>query len=131
MGIEKDLEIINNYPDLFGEPPFNPRDSLIAFGLEIGDGWHALLIRTLDKIREELKKNPIEYFRIIQVKEKFAGLRIYADYANNVIDDIIDKAEIESMHICDVCGESGKVRNNGWLTVRCEKHIKGRTKDDE
>lgn len=125
------IQIIEKYPDLFGKPPFDPRKTLIAFGLEIGEGWFPLLEETLDKIRAELQENPIKNFRIIQVKEKFGGLRVNTNYSPEAICEIIDEAERKASKICDVCGKPGKIRVGGWIVTRCDEHVRPRSEDDE
>ncbi len=60
---------------------------------------------------------------IIQVKEKFGGLRIYADYYVKEIEDVIVEVGKESLTVCEECGNSGSlVKYNGWYKTRCENH---------
>jgi RNA polymerase-binding transcription factor DksA len=54
-----------------------------------------------------------------QVKEKFGGLRFYIGGAEKEIHDRITKAEAESYHVCEVCGEPGKLRQTGWVLTLC------------
>jgi hypothetical protein len=57
--------------------------------------------------------------RLAQVKEKFGGLRFYADDVPEAGEDLIRKAEGDSYHICEECGEPGKLRAKGWWKTRC------------
>ncbi len=61
---------------------------------------------------------------ILQVKEKFGGLRIYTDYYVKEIEDVIIEAGKESFNTCEECGNTGTlVKLNGWYKTRCELHI--------
>jgi formylmethanofuran dehydrogenase subunit E len=45
--------------------------------------------------------------------------------------DIVDKAEIESSHTCERCGEVGKTRTNrSWLVTLCDKCEKIRVQQE-
>ena len=81
----------------------------------VGDGWAPLIHRIFDTL-ENIKGN----VKIVQVKEKFAGLRVYTDYVNDELDAVIRQAERESFTICEVCGKPGKVRGKGWHYTACD-----------
>jgi hypothetical protein len=59
-----------------------------------------------------------------QIKEKYGGLRFYIGDRSNDIDDRITQAEIESMHTCQICGNLGELRTEGWYSTLCAKHAK-------
>lgn len=53
------------------------------------------------------------------------SLRLYVCGATDEIYKLINKAEIESGHICEDCGKKGKLINyNGWLRTQCKKCLK-------
>lgn len=60
--------------------------------------------------------------RAAQVKEKFAGLRVYMTEYTPEINAAIDEAEEESLKTCETCGEPGIVRSGGWALTLCDKH---------
>lgn len=103
------------------------------FGLEMADGWKPIAQRVIDKIIEYNNNSPENsVIYIDQVKEKFAGLRIYVTY-DNVPDDaikdietLIEEAEKEASETCEECGtkENVGMRINGWYTVMCENCAK-------
>ena len=66
---------------------------------------------------------------LIQVKEKFGGLRFYIDGGNNYIDGMISLAEDMSYRICEICGTSKNIgQTSGWITTICKDCFdKGRT----
>lgn len=57
-----------------------------------------------------------------QIKEKFGTLRFYVNGADDYCHGIINFAESMSACTCEVCGQLGKLNNQGWLKTRCEKH---------
>lgn len=105
------------------------RMSFPMFGLEMGDGWKPIAQKVIDAIMEYNNSSPEDsVIYIDQVKEKFAGLRIYVTYDNvpkdtfDKIENLIKEAETEAAHTCEECGSKENVgmRMNGWYTVMCE-----------
>ena len=83
----------------------------------VGSGWN-LLIKNLiqDLIRLGWDKE------VIQVKEKFGGLRFYINEGTSEIHQRIAKAELESMKICEITGKLGKLRTDiGWYRTLCDE----------
>lgn len=83
----------------------------------VGKGWKPLVMKLAKDIAE------IENVEVLQVKEKFGGLRFYiGSYRNDRIDDLISKAEEESYKICEECGARENVETKGsWLLTLCKK----------
>lgn len=86
---------------------------------EVGEGWYPLI----KELIEDLKKLGWNG-NILQVKEKFGGLRFYIGYGDDAIFDRITKAEAKSLTICEECGEPGKHRGKGWFYVSCDRHVR-------
>lgn len=85
----------------------NPDTIYSACGFECGPGWLALFIKFADYI-ETLNIDP-QYVRILQIKEKYWTLRLYAEvpaYVDEEVHDLIDRLESESARVCEVCGSS-------------------------
>lgn len=65
---------------------------------------------------------------IAEVKEKYGTLTVYAYSETNddEVQKILNKYEEKSKHICELCGEKGKMRTmqGDWLKVLCEKCLK-------
>ena len=85
----------------------------------VGKGWERL-VRKVYNAKEGLGI-PIG---IIQVKEKWGGLRIYTDYSNKELDKVIYDVEHESLEVCEVCGRPGKLRGSNWYYTSCDEHIR-------
>jgi len=88
---------------------------------ECGAGWNSL-IDPLIKLCEE------RGITILQIKEKFGGLRFYVSAVPSQrvgapadILEAIEKAEDASVTICEMCGEPGKVRGGAWIKTLCDR----------
>jgi hypothetical protein len=109
MNQENEQKLVEKYPQIFKD----------YRGLECGDGWFDLIDQLCADI---MATNPPENLRADQVKEKFGGLRFYASGITKEIYKLIDKAETKSFHICERCGSTAHVTNEGgWLSTLCAK----------
>ena len=95
--------------------------------LGTGIGWYNLiytLTNCIDGRLEHLNKDGGNRKVVIaQIKEKFGGLRYYADGdVDEQMDGMIDFAEALSYTICEECGAPGKLRSGGWMRTLCDKH---------
>jgi hypothetical protein len=86
---------------------------------DVEDGWLQLIKNLIIEL--------IEFGwdgKILQVKQKYGGLRFYIQNETVVERTIISKYEKESYNICEICGNLGnQVTKNGWIVTLCEKHI--------
>jgi hypothetical protein len=81
-------------------------------------GWRPIVGRLIDDLGQ-LQWNGV----VLQVKEKFGGLRFYVDQHRPEIDSRIDQAEMESEQTCQVCGEPGTQSEiRYWISTLCEDH---------
>jgi hypothetical protein len=89
--------------------------SMLNYALEKDTGKAAELEEKLAVAIEEL---PV----IVQVKEKFGGLRFYVQKATSEHYAYIEFAEAMSYRTCEDCGDRGSSRQGGWIKVRCDRH---------
>ncbi len=92
--------------------------------LECDSGWNDLLDRLCTKIEAELAKDQYakKEFKVMQVKEKFAGLRFYISTGNDAIFEFIEQAENESFSICEDCGKPGNEYSlRCWVCIMCKE----------
>jgi hypothetical protein len=77
------------------------------------------------KVRKNLTKSQM----VTDIKDKFAGLRIYG-YFGDEIEAIIEKAEEECYRTCERCGSNQRVRTvgKGWLYNLCKSCIYTKSK---
>ena len=87
----------------------------------VGAGWAQLVQEVFSKM-EQLGNN----IKIVQVKEKYGGLRIYTNVMHDEFEKVILDVERRSYTICDTCGVPGKLRSGGWYRTLCDEHAGGR-----
>ena len=62
-------------------------------------------------------------FEVLQVKEKFGGLRFYVNCRRNeAIRQRIGIAADESFRTCEVCGQPGELREDSFIKTLCDEH---------
>lgn len=88
--------------------------------IECGYGWDHLVQPLLVELEQLGGK-------ILQVKEKFGGLRFYYLLEENHLlpnnfAQKVDEAELQSVATCEVCGEPGFRRSGGWIKTLCDQH---------
>lgn len=119
--MKKELEktLIEKYPKIFRDMYGDETQTCLTWGCECGDGWFGLIDELCDRI---VQLDPPDDFYVLQVKEKFGGLRFYTIGATLDIDDLIDEAEHRSYKICESCGSMvDVVLTSGWMTTICKK----------
>ena len=79
----------------------------------VGPGWSSLIHRAYNA-------RPIGV-HITDVKEKFGGLRICVDTAPDDYYDLLWDMIAESETICEMCGQPGTLRANGWWKTLCDE----------
>lgn len=82
-------------------------------------GWSDLLWKLCSDI-EALRPN--QDFKVVQIKEKFGGLRFYVQNSNESIDKLISEAEGKSYFLCEECCAPGERRAGGWVKTLCSIH---------
>ena len=117
----------------------------------IGNGWVPFVNRLVDEIdmllsrynRDTDKEVTIS---IVQIKEKFGGLRFYFDFVDYPMSDDVDlqsfvhtefakvsdtiyrmvsRFESLSHHLCETCGSYAELRKHrGWLYTACDDHVR-------
>lgn len=102
----------------------------------VGDGWVPIVEELVDTFKE---LDLGDRFEIVQVKEKFGGLRFYYSFqppegANDIeiemykaqerlIDSFIRVAEYKCSKTCEVCGKPGSTRlDRNWVLTLCDRH---------
>lgn len=149
MKEELEHKLYNDFPELFTE-------EILHYGIAIGDGWYNIIYalchqlvarkRSLEMIanmtsrsqsaspsliahdQERHQHECNQLPKIVQVKEKFGGLRFYADGCTEAQDQLISFAETLSAMTCEVCGAPGTLRTDGWIKCLCDTHHKERKK---
>lgn len=113
------------YPRLFPEGP-------LPWGFEVGDGWSGIIVALCARIDTLMKDAPAARMAVVQVKEKFGGLRFYYhlegadEKLSGEILAAVDLATKVCGHVCERCGRHGSLQNrSGWLGTLCEDCVGG------
>ena len=122
--------LVAQYPELF-RTELDGRYLAPGFP-EVGDGWRALVETAVARISEAVAAAAPASVRIVQLKEKFATLRLYwygealSRETENAVADAVALAEARSACTCEVCGDAGVLhRAGGQLLAACASHAKG------
>jgi len=117
------------YPAIYGKTCF----------IEVRDGWFPLVEKGFE-ITQKYRNLGVANLEVVEVKEKFGGLRFYTshtyDTGNNLMDKFheeIRELEEESFGTCEACGVFGSGPGyvetksiGGWLTTLCSGCQKSR-----
>ena len=117
-------EMKSKYPKMFSQP---------FGGFAIGKGWYPIIDSLCRQIQHhvEWKQEQKEKYRrgsgceqvvVLQIKEKFGGLRFYYRGGDDVVDGMVRMAESWAGHSCEECGNVGKHRGGGWIRTLCDLH---------
>jgi hypothetical protein len=87
----------------------------------VGSGWASLIDAIYDRLPEDA--------HVLQVKEKWGGLRFYVSGTTELL-DFIDEMEARSLRICEVCGQPGKTREGGWVRTLCDEHARAAVREN-
>ena len=118
------LKIRNNFTD---EYILDNDKNYISWEEEIPEGWNIAFGEVMiDELNDILVKyNFTDSYRIIQIKEKFGGLRWYdngiPEEAVNDYNIWLDKYEELSYNTCIRCGEPATHMTNGWIEPLCNE----------
>lgn len=104
-------EIVENYPNLFLKPR-----------ISINKGWIPLVTELLDAIEWRLKFTG-EKTKIVQIKQKFGGLRVWVEPSDDFIKGMVHLTEAMSYNICEYCGTNENLgrTQEGYIATCCRK----------
>ena len=92
------------------------------YGEETGEGWKSIIADTHKRLRH---LDPD--YTILQIKEKFGGLRYYFAQSKTIdpitweiMEDVVIAAELRCSRMCEHCGAPGKPRAGGWIKTLCD-----------
>lgn len=140
MTPEKDSQLCEKYPKIFGDRYASPGESSMCWGFQCGDGWHDLIDCLCSCIQHHVdwklkgQEQQVaagrlppedslseEQLQVVadQVKEKFGGLRFYYTGGDDEIRGMVRLAESLSFKTCEDCGAPGELRKtrHWWRTL--------------
>jgi hypothetical protein len=150
VNLHYDNYLTRKYPLLYRDRHSSMQTTAMFWGFSCGDGWFNI-INTLSQVLsepylsakreyecglergtlvpEELERRRLKMELLkenhpvaMQVKEKFGGLRFYADNVTPEMDYYIRFAEAQASNTCEVCGDRGSSHGGGWIRTLCGKH---------
>jgi len=124
-------DIIVRHPHLFLSLSHDNQVGIPGFPF-VGDGWRDLVERAVGRIEVVLAAAPAARVTRVEVKAKYATLRMYWDGANltkaaeDAIAEAVALAEARSACSCETCGAAGVLHRVGrQLLIACAEHAKG------
>jgi hypothetical protein len=84
------------------------------------DGWRIAFGDTFIEELNQALGDEAKDFRILDIKEKFGGLRFYTNGCNRQAYDVIHKYEHISFLICINCGKPATKISMGWICPYCD-----------
>lgn len=125
MKIELQKKLFKKYPKLFRQRKLPPSETLMCWGIETDEGW----FKFIDKLCAKITALDPEV-EIVQLKQKYGGLRCCTTGTSKAVIDEIWAAEAESYTICEKCGATGMLRDDlPWMQTLCEECYKKKRKE--
>jgi hypothetical protein len=107
--------LCDRYPEFFCSAPLREIACL--------PGWLDLIDELCCTLKTHMDAHPeLPPLKVRQVKEKFGGLRFYYAGGDTACREAVAAAEERSMSTCEVCGQTGTLGGEHWLSVRCLDH---------
>ncbi len=125
MKDELEKRLVNAYPKFFRDLGGDPKVTCMAWGVDCGDGWYALIEKICKVAKEEIEDGEgCENFKFEQIKEKFGTLRAYVSGGNTKIYDTCNLMEQLSEFVCEGCGTTVGVetrvnKGQSWVKTMC------------
>jgi hypothetical protein len=128
--MQKALEqkLVERWPTWF-DTEGDVRYTAMPWGFTHDDGWFDILWRLcedLEPLVAEFEAAGGHKFEVLQVKEKFGGLRFYVNHKSDAIRQRIEAAIEESFHNCEICEKPGNLREYGLIKTLCDEHAPSR-----
>lgn len=99
------------------KPDVKWSDAPVWKSIDCGEGWWPIIA----ELDSHLRVYP--NYKVVQVKEKFGGLRFYADGVDEKGYELIGAAERLASVTCEVCGKPGRLRDDrSWVRTLCDEH---------
>jgi hypothetical protein len=135
MKPELDTLLCERYPKIFVNRHGDPKETLMCWGFECGDGWYNIINQLCANIQHHVdwaQEQKEKYGRgegctqvvAVQIKEKFGTLRFYTNGGDDQIYGMIRMAESMSAVTCEECGAPGKTRGRSWIYTACDTHAR-------
>lgn len=122
MSPELDKKLVEACPNLYRDRYGNMQETAMCWGFDFDDGWFDIIWDLSNKLEKLILEEPEEnrvFYKAVQAKEKFGGLRLYMHGSTKEMNALISASENLSLKTCEICGRPGKPNNNGWIKTLC------------
>lgn len=131
MRQELDRLLCERYPEIFKNRYADMQVTAMCWGFDCEDGWFQVLDSLCHRIQNHLDwvnrdEEKVPQVVVDQVKEKFGSLRFYYTGGDDIIRGMVCMAESWAANTCEVCGNTGTMRDGGWIRTLCDDHAKER-----
>lgn len=85
-------------------------------GISCGEGWEPIvrwLSAGIERLIEQEPEDEREFYRCIEVRERFGGLEFYMNDATPEMARLVRVAVSQSFSMCEFCGNPGALRQDG------------------
>jgi hypothetical protein len=96
-------------------PTYVPNKNYTGRDGTVGPGW----IPIIDRLAKDLIEMGWDR-DLHQCKEKFGTLRFYIGKGTKEMDERVRQAESESAITCELCGQPGGAKGEGWIVTLCD-----------
>jgi phosphoribosyl-dephospho-CoA transferase len=100
MKDEMEKQLYDKYPMLFRQKDLSAQETCMCWGISCGQGWYKIIDEACEKLTTLAKEENV-VIEFAQVKEKFAGLRLYLE--------IIQDGKQDREVVIDFMSPSGEV----------------------
>lgn len=116
-------EILEKYPFLKVKDAYGPGNWTNNWLDDLEPGWkEAFGMELAEDLANALKEDKCEdTFEFLQIKEKYASLRLYAIGYGDRTKEVLAKYEELSKYICGHCGQVATRITKGWVYPLCDK----------
>lgn len=118
-------ELIEKYPFLEVKDPYGQGNWTDCWLDDLEPGWRKAFGKELcQELAVAIKEDGCEdTFEFLQIKEKYAALRLYAGGYGEKTRDVLAKYEELSKYICGHCGQPATKITRGWYYPLCDSCI--------
>jgi hypothetical protein len=125
---ELESRLFDAYPELYRARLGAENVAIKTLGIECGDGWFHLLADLSEElvesaIRAGRRTSQSDWPAIVQVKQKFGGLRVYLGLPDDRYTPILESYRLKSHKTCEECGQPGETgRSSHGVITACSNH---------
>lgn len=89
--------------------------------LVVPDGWKPLFKQFCKDIKKKAKKLNVKNFTLLDVKEKYGGLRVIPSPYLTDFNELVNKLEQDTYNTCYICGKHASYYTKGYILPICHE----------